>query len=739
MKYKGGAIQTYPKSYSPEANQRIKYFNTSEIIANMGQALLRGRVFLCLVGFLLGRAVLLGELAPFGLAYWAVVFTITPYRSLYVALSIIAGSLTYSLGWYPLNLTLGILAFTLISHLFKRSRVDIPGWVILSASMILAFLPQYIMNYYFLYDAVLFGFEIVLALLAWSIFFVVVPFLKKGLPPRNLTFEEGISLMLTSVIIITGIGQGTLGFINFQSLISKFIIVSFGFLGGGGLGAAAGAVLGFIRILEGGEQLVALMGIFTLAGLLAGTFRELGKLGSATGYLVGSLLLSFYFFDFAGLTPVLLEDALVLLIFMLIPKSMFSRLTLMHGRLKRQQNIHKGEDKNRALEEEKVRNTSLNRVRDLGKIFEEIAATLDYSEEEETAAENGLSFLADRIAVKVCNSCSHYDRCWKKDVHKTKKSMQELQELLEKNGKVTVRQLPVNLYKNCSKRKILIQSANNLWEVYRVNNAWQQKVKGSQEIVSAQLQGMSEVIKELSGKINTEEKPEPRNNKPRAYTTELGVAQMARANEDVSGDSFSFFQLKEGKQVVIVSDGMGCGEKAQKESQVTTSLLEKLLQLGLERELVTRTVNQLLQLRSKETFSTVDMMLLDLKKGEGEFVKIGACPSYIKRGETVREITGASLPMGIVSAMEPSVAQEKLLHDDFVIFITDGFTELRGGKVKDSWLKETIKELKPAHPQIMADHLLEEAYQQSEGKTRDDFTVVVCRVIRLNNRASQPA
>jgi len=135
-----------------------------------------------------------------------------------------------------------------------------------------------------------------------------------------------------------------------------------------------------------------------------------------------------------------------------------------------------------------------------------------------------------------------------------------------------------------------------------------------------------------------------------------------------------------------------------------------------------------------ESFSTVDLLLVDLKEGAGEFIKIGACSSYIKRGKTVKEVKGSSLPIGIVSSIEPSISNEKFDHNDFIIMITDGFTEMRGGKVKDSWLKETIKGIKHIHPQVIADYLLEQAYQLSGGKVRDDFTVVVCRVVQLKNK-----
>ena len=66
--------------------------------------------------------------------------------------------------------------------------------------------------------------------------------------------------------------------------------------------------------------------------------------------------------------------------------------------------------------------------------------------------------------------------------------------------------------------------------------------------------------------------------------------------------------------------------------------------------------------------------------------------------------------------------------------ITDGFTELRGGKVKDTWFKEMLKEVRHAHPQIMADHLLDQAYQLFNGQVTDDFTIVVCKVVQLKNK-----
>ena len=50
------------------------------------------------------------------------------------------------------------------------------------------------------------------------------------------------------------------------------------------------------------------------------------------------------------------------------------------------------------------------------------------------------------------------------------------------------------------------------------------------------------------------------------YRTIIGDARMVRMGEAVSGDSFTVMHMESGQTVLSLSDGMGSGEKAEKES-----------------------------------------------------------------------------------------------------------------------------------------------------------------------------
>lgn len=67
------------------------------------------------------------------------------------------------------------------------------------------------------------------------------------------------------------------------------------------------------------------------------------------------------------------------------------------------------------------------------------------------------------------------------------------------------------------------------------------------------------------------------------YRTIVGDARMVRMGETVSGDSFTVMHMESGQTVLSLSDGMGSGEKAEKESNRIISLLEQLLTTGFNR------------------------------------------------------------------------------------------------------------------------------------------------------------
>ena len=59
------------------------------------------------------------------------------------------------------------------------------------------------------------------------------------------------------------------------------------------------------------------------------------------------------------------------------------------------------------------------------------------------------------------------------------------------------------------------------------------------------------------------------------------MSQLAK--RDVSGDSFNVVTLKDGRELIVLSDGIGVGRKAARESKATVNLLEELFNTGFGR------------------------------------------------------------------------------------------------------------------------------------------------------------
>jgi len=225
----------------------------------------------------------------------------------------------------------------------------------------------------------------------------------------------------------------------------------------------------------------------------------------------------------------------------------------------------------------------------------------------------------------------------------------------------------------------------------------------------------------------------------RGYEVTWAVRQMPKEGSMFCGDTYRSFVLKDGQQVLLISDGVGTGPRAALESQTTVSILEQLLSAGIDRDFAIQMVNSVLLLRHppEETFSTVDMVSIDLFNCEADFLKIGAAPSYIKRGREVTVLRSNSLPAGILDHIEIDSTTRALQEGDLLVMITDGITDSMElpdtGDHAFDWVATILANMDVLGVQSLADYLLEHAIQNAGGKSVDDLTVLVARIVRAQD------
>ena len=165
---------------------------------------------------------------------------------------------------------------------------------------------------------------------------------------------------------------------------------------------------------------------------------------------------------------------------------------------------------------------------------------------------------------------------------------------------------------------------------------------------------------------------------------------------------------------------------------INCDIFENLMEAKIDKEIVINTINNMLLLKSsEEIFSTLDLGIIDLKKGRLETVKMGACSTYISReNKDVDLISSSSLPVGILSEINLDRHNVKVKNGDYIIMVSDGIVD--AGKNNDfgeNWLIYFLKKLNTNNPKEIANQILDRALELQLGAVDDDMTVLVTKVI----------
>ena len=211
---------------------------------------------------------------------------------------------------------------------------------------------------------------------------------------------------------------------------------------------------------------------------------------------------------------------------------------------------------------------------------------------------------------------------------------------------------------------------------------------------------------------------------------QIGVAKTTKADSPVSGDSNLQTKLDDGKYLLALSDGMGSGPEARKSSKIAIKMLERLLEAGFDKDISIKLINStLIANLEDDMYATLDIAILDLYKGNLEFIKNGACPTFVKRNKEIQILKSLSLPTGIVENADLTVYDYDLQPGDILVMCTDGIIESNTEYVnKELWVKYLLEDIQTNDAQQIADLILSEAIDNNYGKQKDDMTVIVAKV-----------
>ena len=162
-------------------------------------------------------------------------------------------------------------------------------------------------------------------------------------------------------------------------------------------------------------------------------------------------------------------------------------------------------------------------------------------------------------------------------------------------------------------------------------------------------------------------------------------------------------------------------------------MLERLLMSGFDKDTSIDLINTTIMNANEEIFATLDIAIIDLYNGKIEFIKNGACPTYIKNKKKVQIVKSLSLPAGILNNINLTTNDKDIQDKDILVMCSDGILDSNVEfKNKELWVKYVLEDIETNNSQKIADLIVNEAIDNSYGISKDDMSIIVCKLIKSN-------
>ena len=704
------------------------------------------------ISFMISMVSFNGEFAPFGLAIFAAVCSNRiPLGIVYIATCI--GTLIGFGANGFLSYLLTTLLFVLMTLMFRprfeedrNEKQKLGLYIFLSTFIVQAgkmFFTMFLV--YDLLSSFVFG---ILTYIFYKIFANSITVIKEYGMKKAFTVEEvmGASLLL-AITFYSFNGLNVFG-LSISNILSIMLVLFLGWKYGMLVGATAGITIGMVLGIIGSSSPV-LIASYAISGMIAGILNKLGKIGVIVGFALGNAVLTYVVNGNTVPIITIREILIASLGLLLLPKNIDIDISDIVGKTKFLPTT--GGQIEGDKETIYKLNTVSETISEMAKSYSEVAATT-VETDEELKNDNKQSFkeeflnniedFSDNILYEDIIYDDDYilDTIYNLLEEKEEITREELIKIFEDNNSYIIG-INEEDERNKEIEKDINQIVKAINHTYRINNLnmiWKQKEASNKKVLANQLGGVSKVISSLADEIEGKEKNvgvdahiDPQ--KEIKYKIEVTSVATTKNNSEISGDSFIQTKLRDGKYMMAISDGMGSGPRAKKSSSTVIKMLKRLLTTGFDKDVSIGLINSSVNLNStEETYATIDISVFNNTTGNIEFIKNGACPTFIKSGNNVEVVKAVSLPAGIVEDIDLVVYDKDLKGGEIIVMCSDGILESNSELTnKEIWVKELLENIETDDIQRIADIILQESIDNGLGIAKDDMTILIAKVEKI--------
>ena len=649
------------RSYDTENKKRVinlkNLFSVSDFI-------------LYAISFMVSMVSFNGEFAPFGLAIFAAVCSNRiPLGIVYIT-TCIATLIGFGANGF-LSYLLTTLIFIAITLIFRPRREEdrnekqkLGLYIFISAFVVQA--GKMVFTMFLFYDLIASFVFAAITYIFYKIFANSITVIKEYGIKKAFTVEEviGASLIL-SIAIYSMNGLNIFG-LSISNILSIMLVLFLGWKNGMLVGATAGITIGMVLGIIGSSSPV-LIASYAISGMIAGMLNKLGKIGVIVGFALGNAILT-YVANGNTVPVITIREILIASLGLLVlPKNIDIDISDVVGKTKFLPTT------GGRLEGDKETiyklNTVSETISEIAKSYSEVAATTIENDEEleveskESFKEELLNNIEEFSDNLLYEDIIYDDDCILDSIYnlleeKEEISKEELVKIFENHNNYII-----GIYEDGEREsqiqkdiEQIVKSINQTYRINKLNLIWKQKEASNKKVIANQLGGVSKVISSLADDIEGKDKNTETIKEDMKFKIETVSRTVAKNNSEISGDSFVQTKLRDGKYMMAISDGMGSGPRAKKSSSTVIKMLKRLLTTGFDKDVSIGLINSSVNLNSaEETYATIDISVFNNTTGNIEFIKNGACPTFIKLGNNVEVVKAVSLPAGIVEDIDLAI------------------------------------------------------------------------------------